>query len=55
MAERYVLYYPPTNSYPFLVVSFPTDAATEAKRFATEEEAETFIVEKTGVARSPVE
>jgi|SRR5450432_1677356 hypothetical protein len=54
MADPYVLYYPPTLSYPFLVVSFPSGAAIEVKPFATEEEAETFMAEKTGVVRSPV-
>lgn len=53
MADPYVLYYPPTLSYPFLVVSFPSGAAIEVKPFATEEEAETFMTEKTGVVRSP--
>ena len=55
MACAYVIYYPPTNSYPFLVVSFASEAAIEVKPFATEEEAETFVAEKTGVARSPLE
>jgi hypothetical protein len=53
MADPYVLYYPPTLSYPFLVDSFPSGAAIEVKPFATEEEAETFMAEKTGVVRSP--
>jgi hypothetical protein len=55
MAGAYVLYYPPTTGHPFLVVSFPADAAMEVKSFASEEEAETFVAEKTGVVRSPVE
>ena len=55
MAAPYVLYYPPTSSHPFLVVSFPSKAPIEVKPFASEEEAETFVAEKTGVVRSPVE
>jgi hypothetical protein len=55
MAALYVLYYPPTTSHPFLVVSFPADAAMEVKPFTSEEEAVTFVAEKTGVARSPLE
>ena len=55
MADSYVLYYPPTKSYPFLLVSFSADGEIAAKSFATEEEAETFMVERTGVVRSPVE
>jgi hypothetical protein len=54
MAERYVPYYPPTNSYPFLLVSFSADGKIEVKPFATEEEAETFMVQNMGL-RSPVE
>jgi hypothetical protein len=54
MPDPYVLYYPPTNSYPFLVVSFSADGKIEVKLFATEEEAETFMVEKMG-QRSPLE
>jgi hypothetical protein len=54
MADPYVLYYPPTNSYPFLLVSFSADGAIEAKPFATEEEADSFMVEKMGL-RSPLE
>ena len=55
MPEPYVLYYPPTNNYPFLLVSFSADGAIEAKPFATEEEAETFMMEKLGLRRSPLE
>jgi len=47
MTDPYVLYYPPTSSYPFLVVWFSADGAIEAKSFVTEEEAETFVAEKT--------
>jgi hypothetical protein len=54
MTDAYVPYYPPTNSYPFLLVSFSADGKIEVKPFATEEEAETFMVEKMGL-RSPVE
>ena len=54
MPDPYVLYYPPTNSCPFLLVSFSADGAIEAKPFATEEEAETYMLEKTGL-RSPLE
>jgi hypothetical protein len=54
MTDRYALYYPPTNSYPFLLVSFSADGKIEAKPFATEEEAETFMVEKMGLP-SPLE
>jgi hypothetical protein len=54
MADPCVLYYPPMLSYPFLVVSFPSGAAIEVEPFATEEEAETFMAEKTGVVQSPV-
>ena len=54
MTDPYVLYYPPTKSYPFLLVSFSADGAIEVKPFTTEEEAETFMAEKTGL-RSPLE
>ena len=54
MTDPYVLYYPPTNSYSFLLVSFSANGAIEVKPFATEEEAETFLAEKTGL-RSPLE
>jgi hypothetical protein len=53
MTDPYVLYYPPTKSYPFLLVSFSADGTIEARPFATEEEAETFMVEKMGL-RSPL-
>ena len=52
MTDPYVIYYPPTKNYPFLLVSFSVDGAIEAKPFATEEEAETFVVEKTGLRSS---
>jgi len=52
MIDPYVLYYPPTSSYPFIVVSFSADGEIEAKRFSTEEEAETFMAEKTNL-RTP--
>src|SRR5260370_26719240 len=54
MTDPYVLYYPPTNSYPFLLVSFSADGKIETKPFATEEEAETFMVEEMGL-RNPLE
>jgi hypothetical protein len=54
VTDPYVLYYPPTNSWPFLLVFFSADGTIEAKPFTTEEEAETFMVEKMGL-RSPVE
>jgi hypothetical protein len=54
MTDPYALYYPPTNSYPFLLVFFSADGTIEAKPFATEEEAETFMVEEMGL-RSPLE
>ena len=55
MTDPYVLYHPPTNSYPFLLVSFSADGKVEeTKPFATEEEAETFMVEEMGL-RSPLE
>jgi len=54
MTDPYVLYYPPTKSYPFLLVSFSADGAIEVKPFTTEEEAETFMAEKTGLL-SPLE
>jgi hypothetical protein len=47
MTDAYVLYYPPTTGFPFLVVSFPADGAIEVKPFATEEEAETFMAKET--------
>ena len=49
MTDPYVLYYPPTSSYPFIVVSFSADGEIEAKPFSTEEEAETFMAEKTNL------
>jgi hypothetical protein len=54
MTDPYALYYPPTKSYPFLLVSFAADGTIEVKPFATEEEAETFMVEEMGL-RSPLE
>jgi hypothetical protein len=54
MAEPCVLYYAPLTGYPFLVVTFPGDGAMEVKAFPTEEEAETFAAEKTGLL-SPLE
>jgi hypothetical protein len=54
MTDPYVLYSPPTKSYPFLLVSFSADRTIEVKPFATEEEAETFMVEEIGL-RSPLE
>jgi hypothetical protein len=54
MTDPYVLYYPPTHSYPFLLISFSADGKIETKPFATEEEAETFMVEEMGLL-SPLE
>ena len=54
MTDPHVLYYPPTKSCPFLLVFFSADGTIEAKPFATEEEAETFMVEEMGL-RSPLE
>jgi len=54
MTDPYALYYPPTNSYPFLLVFFSADGTIGAKPFATEEETETFMVEEMGL-RSPLE
>jgi hypothetical protein len=55
MADPYVLYYPPMKGYPFLLVSFSADGSIEAKPFATEEDAETFMVEELGLRWSPLE
>jgi hypothetical protein len=41
--------FPPTSSYPFVVVSFSGDGEIEAKPFSTEEGAETFMAEKTNL------
>ena len=46
---------PATRSYPFLLISFSADGKIEAKPFTTEEEAETFLEEKIGLLRSPLE
>ena len=54
MTDPYVLYYPPTNSYPFLLVFYSADGTIEAKPFVTEEEAETFMMEEMSL-RSPLE
>ena len=54
MTDPYVLYYPPTHSYPFLLVSFSADGMIETKPVETEEEAETFMIEEMGL-RSPLE
>jgi hypothetical protein len=53
MTAPYVLYCPPTNSYPFLLVFFSADGTIEAKPFATEEEAEPLGV-GAGSGRSPL-
>ena len=55
MADRYVLYNPPTKRYPFLLISFSADGAIEAKPFASEEEAETFMMEELGLRGSRLE
>jgi hypothetical protein len=52
MPDPYVLYYPPTKEYPFLLISFSADGAIEAKPFATEEEAEIYMMEE--VAARPL-
>ena len=43
MAGTYVIYYPPTNSYPYLVVTFLGDRILQATPFDSEEEASAFI------------
>jgi hypothetical protein len=53
--DPYVLYYPPTKGYPFLLVTFSAGGAIEAKPFATEEEAETYMMDELGLRRSPLE
>jgi hypothetical protein len=50
MTDPYALYYPPTNSYPFLLVFFSADGTIETKPFATEEEAETLHGGRNGLA-----
>ena len=55
MPDPSVLYYPPTKGCPFLLVTFSAGGRIEAKPFATEEEAETFMMEELGLRRSPLE
>ena len=55
MPDPYVFYYPPTGNCPFLFVSLSADGSIEVKPFATEEGAETFMVEELGLRRSPLE
>jgi hypothetical protein len=43
MAGTYVIYYPPTNSHPYLVVTFLADRILQVTPFDSEEEAEAFI------------
>jgi hypothetical protein len=43
MAGTYVIYYPPTNSHPYLVVTFLGDRILQATPFDSEEEASAFI------------
>jgi hypothetical protein len=47
MARTYVIYYPPTTGYPFLVVTFPTDGTPQARSFGSEKEAEAFVARAT--------
>jgi hypothetical protein len=43
MAGTYVLYYPPTTNYPYLVVTFLPDGSLQATHFDSEDEASAFI------------
>ena len=43
MAGTYVIYYPPTTGYPYLVVTFLRDRILQATPFESEEEASAFI------------
>jgi hypothetical protein len=43
MAGTYVIYYPPTTNYPYLVVTFLSDRILQATPFESEEEASAFI------------
>ena len=43
MADTYVIYYPPTTTHPYLVVTFLGDRMLQATPFDSEEEAEAFI------------
>jgi hypothetical protein len=43
MAETCVIYYPPTTTHPYLVVTFLGDQILQATPFESEEEAEAFI------------
>jgi hypothetical protein len=43
MAGTCVIYYPPTTTHPFLVVTFLGDQILQATPFESEEESEAFI------------
>ena len=43
MAGTYVIYYPPTTNYPYVVVTFLPDRSLQATPFDSEEEASAFI------------
>jgi hypothetical protein len=43
MADTYVIYYPPTTSHAYLVVTFLVDRSLQATPFDSEKEAEAFI------------
>jgi hypothetical protein len=51
MAGTYVIYYPPTTTYPYLVVTFLGDRILQATPFESEDDAEAFIER---VAPSPL-
>ena len=43
MTGTWVIYYPPTTNYPYLVVTFLPDRGLQATPFDSEEEASAFI------------
>jgi hypothetical protein len=43
MPRTYVIYYPPTTSHPFLVVTFLADGTPKVLSFGKEKEAEAFV------------
>ena len=47
MAGTYVIYYPPTTKYRFLVVTFLADGTPQAQSFGSEKEAEAFVARPT--------
>jgi hypothetical protein len=47
MARTYVIYYPPTTRYPFLVVTFLADGTPRVQSFGSEKEAEAFVARAT--------